>query len=66
MNEKAADAAIIITPAAVDRGWAKACRCTAAMTNLANAVNSVAAVVVVPAVAQAVGEPRAVMSERPS
>lgn len=52
MNSEAADA-VTITPAAVDRGWAKACRCTA------DAVGEV------PDVAQAAAVPRAVMSERP-
>ena len=53
MNVKAA-AAATNTPVAVDRGWEKACRCTAV------------AVVGAPDVAQAAVEPRAVMSERPS
>ena len=53
MNVKAADAATS-TPTAADRGWEKACRCTAD------------AVVEAPDAAQAAVEPRAVMSERPS
>lgn len=44
-------------PAAVDRGWEKACRCTVNTVDMADAVRSVA---------RAAVEPRAAMSERPS
>lgn len=50
---KAAEA-VTDTPAAVDRGWEKACRCTA--DAVAGALDA----------AQAVDVPLAAMSERPS